>query len=260
LEIDFIKYHGAGNDFIMIDNYHNDKNLSQLTKKNVESLCHRQFGIGADGLIILQNHENYDFEMIYYNSDGGLSSMCGNGGRCIIHLAHSSGYIGDSCFFLAADGRHEGKVRERIELKMQPVSEIEKKSDNAFFVDTGSPHYIKLVDSVESVDLVKEAHAIRYNDEYKVHGTNVNFVEVSSDNKLAIRTYERGVEGETLACGTGIVAASLVHNHILSRCNEVIVNATGGRCSVRMDKEGSGWKNIWLIGPAQEVYRGTIEL
>lgn len=186
--------------------------------------------------------------------------MCGNGGRCIILMAYSLGYTDETCSFLAADGPHEGKVTDRVELKMQPVSEVFQKSKSAFFVNTGSPHYVEFVDSVDDINIIQRAQAIRYNEEYKEVGTNVNFVEVRPDFELAIRTYERGVEGETLACGTGIVAASLVHNHLRNETKDVRVAAVGGNCRVRMEQEYEGWKNIWLIGPAKEVFSGVIAL
>lgn len=261
MKIDFVKYHGAGNDFIIIDDYAGLLDLSGLTTTVIERLCHRHFGIGADGLMILKNHPDYDFEMVYHNSDGRRSSMCGNGGRCIVDLAYKKGILkNDLIHFLAADGPHEAKIGDGvIILGMSNVLELESKGPKAYFLDTGSPHFVTLVEDLD-LDLISEAHLIRYSSEYKEKGTNVNFIK-PVEKGLEIRTYERGVEDETLACGTGITAAVLAYTHHLdSEINQVNVLAKGGELSVTFKKKGNGWEDIWLIGPAQEVFVGTIDL
>ncbi len=258
--IDFVKYHGAGNDFILIDDYDGQLDLTGLTETSINRLCDRRFGIGADGLMILKNHADYDFEMVYFNSDGRASSMCGNGGRCIVDMAYRKGIIAESCSFLAVDGPHKATVGAGvIELEMSDVETIEDKESNEFFLDTGSPHYVVLVDNLK-MDLVGEAHKIRYSPLYKEAGTNVNFIVPKSDG-IEIRTYERGVEAETLACGTGVTAAALAYTRKYDpEAKHLNVKAQGGNLSVRFEKKSDGWTNIWLIGPAQRVYKGTIEL
>lgn len=262
MELKFIKYQGAGNDFIMLDGFADNLSLKSLPQAVVEQLCDRHFGIGADGLIVLQPHKDYDFEMVYYNSDGRLSSMCGNGGRCIIHMAHSLRYTGVDCNFIAADGPHKGSVGiSDIALKMGDVSVIETLSETDFFLDTGSPHYVRFVDEpIDNLDIVRLAREIRYNDTYKKEGTNVNFVRISAPGQLEIRTYERGVEDETLACGTGITAASLAYDYKFRPTSEVHVAALGGKLRVKHMRSHKGWENVWLEGPAKEVFRGRVEI
>ena len=261
MKIDFVKYHGAGNDFVIIDDYEGLWDLSSLNTATIEKLCDRNFGVGADGLMILKDHPDYDFEMVYYNSDGRRSSMCGNGGRCIVDLAFKKGITSDEMiYFLAADGPHKAKVGEGvIELGMSDVSVIETKGAEEYFLDTGSPHYIVMKEDLD-INLITEAHRIRYNPEYKAEGTNVNFIK-PTDKGLEIRTYERGVEDETLACGTGVTAAALAYTrHHNSEAQQVDIKALGGQLSVKFKKKGSGWEDIWLIGPAQRVFSGTIDL
>lgn len=261
MKIDFSKYHGAGNDFVMIDGFTYPQLSDKLTKDQVAFLCDRHFGIGADGLIILNKHDKYDFEMVYYNADGKLSSMCGNGGRCILRYAEKLGYISDKADFLAVDGPHEGIVGELISLKMSEVIEIEKIDKQTCFLDTGSPHYVQFRDNITAIDILEEARAIRYNSRFAAEGTNVNFVEKHEDGSLSIRTYERGVEDETLACGTGVVACALAHNHLFGMDRELQeVKAVGGELNVTFSKEGDRYRDIWLVGPAEEVFSGTIYL
>ena len=206
MKIHFSKYQGAGNDFIIIDNrnsFFDTKNQELISR-----LCDRRIGIGADGFMLLNSSKQYDFEMLYFNADGNLGSMCGNGARCIVDFAKQLEVFKDTCSFLAYDGPHYAEwTDEYVRLKMNDVDDIE--SDNgSFFIDTGSPHYISFVENLESVDVEREGKAIRYNERYKNEGTNVNFVELS-DEHISIRTYERGVEAETLACGTGAVACAI---------------------------------------------------
>jgi len=263
IRIDFTKYHGAGNDFIIIDGINQNLDMASFTPEKVEQLCHRNFGIGADGLMIMAAHQRYDFEMIYYNSDGHPSSMCGNGGRCIVDFAVKSGITEEEeVSFLAVDGPHEAKVgRFNVELGMSPVYHIQSKEENAYFLDTGSPHYVVFVDDLD-FDISPAAHKIRYSEEYKSEGTNVNFVKMVQPNVMEIRTYERGVEGETLACGTGVTAAALAvdFRNNLERPKQVKVKAKGGNLMVKLDRSSEGWEDIWLVGPAKSVFKGSFEL
>lgn len=258
MQIQFVKYQGAGNDFIVIDNRNS---TVQLSNEQVQTLCERRFGIGADGLMLLNNLDNYDFEMVYYNADGALGSMCGNGGRCITQFANDLGIHKENFLFLASDGPHEAFFGKNnwIHLKMKNVDEITI-IDDGFVLDTGSPHYIKEVDDLAKIDVVHEGRAIRYNDDFKEKGINVNFVQVEH-NKIIVRTYERGVEDETLSCGTGVTASALVFAHNDNGFNRVEVGTKGGHLAVEFDKIGEHeFNNIWLCGPASFVYKGSIEL
>lgn len=228
----------------------------------ISKLCDRHFGIGADGLILLQNSENAEFEMVYYNSDGRIGSMCGNGGRCTVSFAKNLGIIGDKTFFLATDGYHQAEINnDIIRLEMRPVSEI-KKFDNHLFLNTGSPHHIEFVDDVKLVDVKTEGAKIRYGAPYFEEGSNVNFVQILNGNSIRIRTYERGVEDETLACGTGVTAAAIAaFESGAINTNEVNVSAVGGDLKVSFSKTEDGtYQNIWLSGPAEFVFKGEIEI
>lgn len=259
LKITFYKYQGAGNDFVMIDDRNN---LFPIETEIISRLCDRHFGIGADGLILLQNDNSADFKMVYFNADGKIGSMCGNGGRCIVHFANHLGIIGHSGFFTAADGLHKGIIEEGIiKLSMKEVTKIEK-FDDYMFIDTGSPHHIEFVNDVNAVDVKSKGAEIRYGVPYFETGSNVNFVQLINENTIQIRTYERGVEDETLACGTGVTAAAIAayeSNKVL--LNEVKVSAVGGDLSVNFSKNESGiYEEIWLCGPAQCVFKGEIEI
>lgn len=258
--INFYKYQGAGNDFVIIDD--RDNQFDHTNHQLVKFLCDRRFGIGGDGLMLLRSREGYDFEMVYFNADGNEGSMCGNGGRCIVAFAHDLGVIKDSCYFIAVDGPHEAnliKEKEWISLKMIPVVSIEKDKD--YFLNTGSPHYVVNVESgLDQFDVVASGKSIRYNDRFKAEGTNVNFVEWN-DEKLKIRTYERGVEDETLACGTGVTAAVLaMHDNGIVKNNFCDVKAMGGDLRVTFEKSELGYDNIWLQGPAKFVFKGVINI
>ena len=209
--INFYKYQGTGNDFIILDA--REQNI-QLTEEQIRLLCHRRFGIGADGLMIYLNREGYDFEMKYYNADGRDGSMCGNGGRCIIKFAYSLGLHKELYHFIAADGEHEAEIDLNgwIRLKMNDVSKVN--SDGAeYILDTGSPHLVKYVNDLEDYRVTDEGKEIRYNETYKEEGINVNFVETINDHTIFVRTYERGVEAETWSCGTGVTASALISAH-----------------------------------------------
>lgn len=254
MKITFNKYHGAGNDFVMIDNRNLffDKNDTDLIAK----ICNRRIGIGADGLILLENDSSTDFKMVYYNADGNESTMCGNGGRCLVAFAKSLGIIKDKTSFVAIDGLHHATIDENqnVNLQMKDVDFIEE-VNNDFVLDTGSPHYVKIV-SEYSDNFVSEARNIRNSDRFKKEGINVNFIKVS-DNNLEIRTFERGVEDETLACGTGCVAASLSVMKLNSKINNVNLKAMGGNIKVTADRTETGFKNVWLWGPTAVVFKGN---
>ena len=257
MNIEFFKYQGTGNDFIIIDN------RSLLFNKNdnefISSLCDRKFGIGADGLILLEKDLKYDFKMIYFNADGSESTMCGNGGRCIVMFANHLSIINNKASFVAVDGVHEAYIKEDlIFLKMNDVSKIINVKDG-YILNTGSPHYVRKIDSLSNIDLIKESRLIRNDKSISDKGVNVNFAEVKHSSQLKLRTYERGVEDETLSCGTGVVASvvSLYLNNFL-KGNYVDVITKGGNLSVSFDFENSVFKNIWLIGPAVKSFKGVI--
>ncbi|GAB3198819.1 diaminopimelate epimerase [Pontibacter aydingkolensis] len=257
MAISFYKYQGTGNDFVMVDN--RKLAFPASDKAFVKHLCDRRTGIGADGLILLQDHPDYDFEMVYFNADGRLGSMCGNGARCTVRFARALGVIEDVACFLAADGEHQASVeRDLIHLKMNDVKGVEFVG-NDYFLNTGSPHYIRFVDNLENLDVYEEGRAIRYNKRFKSEGTNVNFVQRLSDDEIFVRTYERGVEDETLSCGTGVTAAALVAG-MLGMESPIKVKTLGGNLEVvfEQDEEGEGFKYIYLIGPAKQVFTGAI--
>ncbi len=259
MKIEFYKYQGTGNDFVILDN--RKEQYSQLSKKQVAFLCDRRFGIGADGLMFLSKHADYDFEMIYYNADGRPASMCGNGGRCLVKFASDMGIIQTTYNFIAVDGLHEASVETdgTVSLKMNDVETIREISGH-YILNTGSPHYVKIMDDVMHVDVFKKGREIRYSREFEAEGINVNFVEQKGNDKLIVRTYERGVEDETFSCGTGVTAAALVCSHNDSGFNRVEVQTKGGHLSVEYDKIGNRYKNIWLSGPAEKVFEGIIQL
>jgi diaminopimelate epimerase len=260
MTVKFQKYQGAGNDFIMIDNraYGINKDQTNL----VRNLCDRKFGIGADGLILLTEKISYDFEMVYFNSDGNESSMCGNGGRCLIKFAQNAGLIDSKCRFWAIDGEHEGEILAdgNVSLKMKDVDKVEKDGNN-YILNTGSPHYVIFVEDAELVDIKEEAWKVRYSQRFEEDGINVNFAERDGDNGLFVRTYERGVEDETLSCGTGVVASSLAFAAMSKKSwNEVNIETPGGNLKVKFEHAGNGFKNIYLIGPAEKVFEGSVEV
>jgi len=252
--IPFHKYHGTGNDFIIIDN--RDGKLL-FNKEKIIHLCHRNFGIGADGLMLLENSIHTSFKMRYYNSDGNEGSMCGNGGRCIVAFAKKLNIVNNEIIFEAVDGIHHAEIfNSEIRLKMNDVNGIEK-IGNDYYLNTGSPHYVKWVSQLESLDVIQEGRNIRYNNRFKSLGTNVNFIEQKEDQFL-IRTYERGVENETLSCGTGNVAAAIVNS--LDKGNDyfsVNLKTKGGELNVTFQKvDAVTFKDVWLKGPAEFVFEG----
>jgi diaminopimelate epimerase len=254
----FYKYQGTGNDFIMIDNRQQlfDKNDTKL----ISFLCDRRFGIGADGLILLENHDEYDFKMVYFNSDGNESSMCGNGGRCIASFARYMGIADKETTFEAIDGIHKARLNgDKVSLLMQDVAKIEK-HENHVFLDTGSPHHVEITSMLPQMDVKEKGAEIRYGKPYSDSGTNVNFVEKVSDDKFAIRTYERGVEDETLSCGTGVTAVALAMNYIGETEKNIIhLETRGGQLEVSFSGNDEGYTDIWLKGPAKQVFKGEME-
>lgn len=258
--VSFYKYQGTGNDFIILDN--RNKLYDGLTAQDVLFLCNRKFGIGADGLMLMNTKEGYDFEMKYYNSDGKTSTMCGNGGRCMIKFAFDLGMHHYTYRFIAADGEHEAEIdnNQGIRLKMTDVNEVELEDAHAI-LNTGSPHYVKHVNDMTKINVVDEGKAIRESKTFAEEGINVNFVETIDNDRIFVRTYERGVEDETLSCGTGVTAAALVSAHNERGFNRVEVKTLGGNLSVEFNKiSETTFNDIWLCGPAAFVFKGEIEL
>lgn len=254
----FYKYQGTGNDFIIMDNR---EGKIKLIETQVNHLCDRRFGIGADGLMLLNSLQGYDFDMKYYNADGREGSMCGNGGRCLTRFAHDMGIHKDLYRFMAIDGEHEATPGEDgwINLKMKNVDHIDDHHGDSV-LDTGSPHYIKAVGDVMKMNVYDEGREIRYSKDFSEKGINVNFVE-NTDKGIIVRTYERGVEDETFSCGTGVTASALVFAHNDNGFNRVDVQTKGGHLAVEFDKTGEeNFENIWLCGPAEFVFKGTVEL
>lgn len=260
MKIEFSKYQGVGNDFVILDN--RDGKYSGLTAKQVAHLCNRKFGIGADGLMLLNTKPDYDFEMKYYNADGKESSMCGNGGRCLVRFANQVGIHKSIYKFIAIDGDHLAEIDNDgwIRLKMQDVNKIEEHAAH-YILNTGSPHFVKFAANVHDIDVVETGREIRYSPAFEKEGINVNFVEMMKNDSIFVRTYERGVEDETLSCGTGVTASALVAAHNDNGFNRVEVKTPGGHLSVEFDKaDEDHYTNIWLCGPAEFVYKGEIEL
>jgi diaminopimelate epimerase len=260
MELIFQKYQGTGNDFVILDN--RDERYNGLTNEQVRFLCSRRFGIGADGLMLLNNANGYDFEMKYYNADGGESTMCGNGGRCLVKFAYNIGIRKEKYSFIAVDGPHEAEIDDdgTVSLKMKDVTGV-KEYHSDYILDTGSPHYIKMTPHVWDYDVFKKGKEIRYSNNFAKEGINVNFVEQKNNDEIIVRTYERGVEDETLSCGTGVTASALVCYHNERGFNEVTVLTRGGKLTVEYDRtDDDTFRNVWLCGPAEKVYEGRVTL
>ena len=255
----FYKYQGTGNDFVMVDNRNNA--FSKNDTKLINFLCDRRFGIGADGLILLENASNADFRMVYYNSDGNESTMCGNGGRCIVAFAKHLGIIEDDAEFMAVDGLHHAIIDENnvVSLQMKDVHSGTVYEDYVF-LDTGSPHHVEIVENLESFDVKSIGPQIRYSGLYGEKGTNVNFVSQAATDKFSVRTYERGVEDETLSCGTGVTAVAIAMKVLdKTEADSIVLETPGGELSVSFLQDGKQFTNIFLTGPARMVFKGEIE-
>lgn len=257
MQLTFYKYQGTGNDFVLIDNRQSvfPKNDTIL----VNHLCDRKFGIGADGLILLEHDDVHDFKMVYYNADGNESTMCGNGGRCIVAFANFLGVIQNETTFMAIDGKHYATIENDIvDLQMQDVSTVEK-HENHVFLDTGSPHHVVFKEEIAQFDIKKEGAAIRYGAPYFEEGSNVNFVKKISGSEFRVRTYERGVEDETLSCGTGVTAVALaMHSLKETSANEITLLVEGGALNVSFQQDETSYTNIFLKGKATQVFKGEI--
>ncbi|MFD2586855.1 diaminopimelate epimerase [Croceitalea marina] len=256
MQLQFYKYQGTGNDFVLIDN------RQQLFPKNntklVAFLCDRKFGIGADGLILLENDELSDFKMVYYNSDGNESTMCGNGGRCIVAFAKKLGVIENDTTFNAVDGLHKATItHDLVTLQMIDVDEVKEK-EKYVFLDTGSPHHVQIVKDLAKLDVAKEGAKLRYGI-YGKEGSNINFVSPVDSNTFQIRTYERGVEDETLSCGTGVTAVALaMHKAKVTEQNHIHINTEGGKLQVTFFENEGKYTDVYLIGAANFVFKGEI--
>jgi len=252
----FYKYHGTGNDFIMIDSYHEKIGLS---KNKIQELCSRRFGIGSDGLMLLKKHPEYDFEMDYYNPDGSGATFCGNGARCIVAFAQKLGIITNKTEFLASDGVHKAFINNDIvKLEMKNIDSFLQKEDYTF-MDTGSPHVVLFCENLDNFDVQKVGSEIRYKSDFEPIGTNVNFVE-QKNNFIQVRTYEKGVENETFSCGTGVVASALSFAIINNNTNNFVnVKTKGGELNVYFNKNKHKFSNVWLEGAAAFVFEGSVK-
>ena len=254
MTIPFYKYQGTGNDFVIIDN--RNGLFPKVNHSMIAKICDRRFGIGADGLLLLESHHKVDFTMVYYNADGKLGSMCGNGGRCIVHFAKYLNIIDENTVFEAVDGLHEASINnEIVSLKMNDVETMEVKV-NSVFLNTGSPHHVEMVEDLKNYNVAEKGAFIR-NNTYGKEGSNINFVEKVETNLFAVRTYERGVEAETLSCGTGVTAVAIA----LSETNRIDANnielhTEGGKLFVHFNKINDTYYNVYLEGPAKQVFKG----
>lgn len=260
MQLKFYKYQGTGNDFVMIDNRQNffPKNDTKL----IERLCDRRFGIGADGLILLENDKSTDFRMVYYNSDGNESSMCGNGGRCLVAFAKRLELIDKTATFIATDGLHQATIDENgiVSLQMKDVKEL-KIEEEYVFLNTGSPHHVTLVNNLGDYNVKDNGAKIRHSSLYGKEGSNVNFVNQISENRFRLRTYERGVEDETLSCGTGATATAIAMNVIgKTKSNVIDIDVEGGKLNVSFQKTDKSFEKVFLIGPATFVFEGIINV
>lgn len=260
MQLEFYKYQGTGNDFVMIDN-----RSEFFPKENIDliaRLCDRRFGIGGDGLILLENDAETDFKMVYYNSDGNQSSMCGNGGRCLVAFAKKLGVIENHTTFNATDGLHHATISDDglVALQMIDVTNVKVNPDYVF-LNTGSPHHVQIVDDLEHYNIKENGAAIRYGDLYGKAGSNINFVKQIDETTFSLRTYERGVEDETLSCGTGATAVAIAMN-VLGKTNasSIGLNVQGGKLVVSFEKKDTVFTAVTLKGPAQFVFKGTIEI
>ncbi|HNP94869.1 MAG TPA: diaminopimelate epimerase [Cyclobacteriaceae bacterium] len=267
MSIHFHKYQATGNDFVVIDNRQSKKKFST---EEIKKICNRRFGVGADGLILIETNDTSDFAMIYYNSDGS-QSLCGNGCRAAVNFASHLRIINGSTSFNAFDGEHRAVIlpNGHIKLKMNDVTSVKKINDD-LFINTGSPHLVRFVDNVNNLDVVTEGRQIRHDKQFHPDGTNANFVELGPNNTITVRTYERGVEDETLSCGTGVTAAALAAS-LKGFQSPVNVNVQGGSLSVEFVHQNGAtlsdskepapaFREVFLVGPAKMVFEGDLEL
>jgi diaminopimelate epimerase len=273
----FYKYHGTGNDFIVIE----ERNENFIPdEKKTQSLCDRNFGVGSDGLLLLKNHEKYDFEMQFFNPDGSEATFCGNGARCIVAFANFLKIIDKKATFLAKDGEHSAYFNNNdVVLKMIDTDSVGSRqlavdssqssvfswqsvidSEELFYLNTGTHHVVKFVDDVDAINIMTDASKIRYHEDYAPHGTNVNFVQ-ECNGFLKIRTYEKGVEKETLSCGTGVVASALVYASLSeNNITKIEVKAKGGDLKVSFQKKNNGFENVYLQGNAVQIFEGEVDV
>lgn len=255
-DIHFYKYQGTGNDFVIIDDRQNS--FPQQDTALIQRLCHRKYGVGSDGLILLQSHASYDFEMVYFNADA-TTSMCGNGSRCAVHLAHYLGMIDKSCTFYAEDGAHQASIDHQglIHVHMVDVQGMEV-LEGGYFLNTGTRHYVREVENLSDFDVFGEGQKIRYAATFAPGGTNASFVEIK-EGQVRMRIYERGVEDETLSSGTGVTAVALTMAALKDLSSPVSVGTRGGQLQVAFKKKEDGsFTNIYMIGPATMVFEGTV--
>ncbi|MCR9173242.1 MAG: diaminopimelate epimerase [bacterium] len=264
MEITFSKYQGTGNDFVMLDNL--TGKYDSLTLDQIRYLCNRKLGVGADGLIKISKDVHLDFNVEYFNSDGS-QSFCGNGARCSVAFAKTLGLLDETTRFNAIDGAHEAKITvdgrvhlEMIRVKNADIEHVEMEANDVYIMDTGSPHYLKFVKAEDAPNIVSFGKEIRYSDRFKEEGINVNTVVELGPNTIHVATYERGVEDETLSCGTGVTACALAYMSKYENDNEVSVSTKGGKLSVKAKTSNNGFEEIWLIGPAKKVFDGSIEI
>lgn len=260
--IEFFKYQGTGNDFVMIDNRNN-----QFPKENhqlVNFICDRRFGVGADGLILLENDTDYDFKMVYYNADGNESTMCGNGGRCIVMFAKDLGIINKETKFLAVDGEHIANILSNQNVALQMIDVVKDDinvNESNVFLFTGSPHHIAFAENLKMFDVYTKGKEIRYSDIYAPGGTNVNFVEQLDTSKFKIRTYERGVEDETLSCGTGATAVALAMYTLKKTTSKIVdIVVEGGNLQISFNENADKFTDVMLIGEAKQVFKGELNI
>jgi diaminopimelate epimerase len=268
--IHFRKYQATGNDFVLIDNRSGSYSFS---KNQIEKICDRRFGVGGDGLMLIEKHPTLDFNLTYYNRDGS-QSLCGNGSRAAVMMASSLGMLKGKTTFNAYDGSHDAELlsNDTVRLKMNDVKEVKRIGEDVF-INTGSPHIVRFVKNISDYPVVEEGRKIRFNDEYKPGGTNANFVELMGANSLSVRTYERGVEDETLSCGTGVTASALAAS-LLGYTSPIAIKVPGGELTVEFKRQGAesigqaglptgqagSFHDIFLIGPAKMVFEGDLEL
>ena len=255
----FYKYQGTGNDFIVFDN-RNDS-FPKNNKVLIKNLCHRKFGIGADGLLLLESSKDFDFKMVYFNADGNEGTMCGNGGRCIVAFAKKLEIIDSKTSFEAVDGTHQATMfNDIVSLKMSNVNSIDNHKDH-IFLDTGSPHHVEFLDDVSTIDVLKKGKEIRFGSPYFEKGTNVNFVQQIKPDTYKVRTYERGVENETLSCGTGVTAVAIAADFSQrSNSKNIKLQTIGGDLEVSFQNDKNSYKHITLKGPATFVFKGSVEI